>query len=101
MARYKFSLDITELEGLDDRQAYEMGFNAGLHLDYRSPNTIDRARSEAVTYGLLAHEKWEKTHDYRFVLFHEFIRGLNRGLRQKELRLVKREGVLAKTQKSH
>lgn len=101
MARYKFSMDISELEGLDDRQAYEMGYNAGLNLDYRSTNTIDRARSEAVTYGLLAHEKWEKTQDYRFVLFHEFIRGLNRGLRQKELKLVKRKALLAKTKRSH
>ncbi len=89
--KYKFCFDIMELEGLDDKQSYEKGYNTGLTMDYRSERTIERARSEVVTFGLLAYERWEKTGDYKYVLLHEYIRGLNHGLQERGKRLVERQ----------
>lgn len=80
---YKLCFDILELAGLDERQSYEKGYETGLGLDYRTQKTIERARNEVVAFGLLAHERWEKTGDYKFVLLHEYIRGLNHGLQQR------------------
>ena len=96
---YKLCFDIMELTGLDENQAYEKGLNTGLSLDYRSPGSIERARSEVVAFGLLVHEKWEKTGDYKFVLLHEYVRGLNHGLKEKADRLAERRKSELETEK--
>ncbi len=88
--KYKLCFDIMELEGLDDKQSYEKGYNTGLAMDYRSERTIERARSEVVTFGLVVYERWEKTGDYRYVLLHEYIRGLNHGLQERGRRIAER-----------
>ncbi len=87
---YRLCFDILELVGLDEKQSYEKGHNTGLTTDYRSERTIERARHEVVVIGLMAHEHWEKTGDYKYVLLHEYIRGLNHGLLEKAQGIVKR-----------
>ncbi len=89
--KYKMCFDIMELEGLNETEAYEKGFQAGLELDYRSVRSIERARNEVVAFGLLAHERWEKSGEFKYVLLHEYIRGLNHGLKEKADRLTERK----------
>lgn len=84
---YRFCFDILELAGLDETQSYAKGYNTGLTMDYRREKTIERARNEVVTIGLMAYERWEKSGDYKFVLLHEYIRGLNHGLEQRAQRI--------------
>lgn len=88
--RYKLFFDVRELTGLDDRQSYDKGYSTGLNLDYRTERTIERARNEIVEAGLVAYENWEKTGDFKYVLLHEYIRGLNHGLQQRALKLSRR-----------
>lgn len=87
---YKLCLDVVELIGLNEGQCYEKGFQSGLKLDYRSERTIKKARQEVVTSGLLAFERWEKTKDFKYVLLHEYIRGLNHGLQKREEGIIER-----------
>ncbi|PKM83032.1 MAG: hypothetical protein CVU89_02585 [Firmicutes bacterium HGW-Firmicutes-14] len=95
--KYTYLIDIMELTGLDEKQAYEKGFGTGLSLDYRSEKTIAKARSEVVAAGLLAHERWEKTGDFKYVLLHEYIRGLNHGLEKKSQDIIERKMARANT----
>ncbi|MBU7005929.1 hypothetical protein [Phosphitispora fastidiosa] len=88
---YKMCFDIMELEGLNEAQAYEKGLTAGQALDYRTERSIERARNEVVAFGLLAHERWEKSGEFKYVLLHEYIRGLNHGLKEMADRLTERK----------
>ena len=98
--KYRLCFDILELAGLDERQSYAKGFDTGLTSDHRTTKTIEQARNEVVAIGLMAHERWEKSGDYRFVLLHEYIRGLNHGLEQRAERLMNKV-IKNKLKKSH
>lgn len=83
--QYTFIIDITELAGLSEKEAYEKGFETGIYMSFEKSEDIEEARSEVIAYGLEIHEKWEKSHDYIYVLAHEYTRGLNHGLQKKAL----------------
>jgi len=97
LREFTLCLDFLELPGLDETQAYERGYDTGLVMDYRSERTIGAARSDVVAFGLLVYEKWEKTGDFKYVLAHEYIRGLNHGLRQKAEKIAGRNKVKSDT----
>lgn len=81
--KYTFIIDIAELAGLSEKEAYDQGLATGINMNFDKAEDIEEARSEVIAYGLEIHEKWEKSHDYIYVLAHEFTRGLNRGLQKK------------------
>lgn len=87
---YTFCFDVLDLVDIDERQAYTKGYETGLNTDYRSQRTIEKARSQVVATGLVAHERWEKTGEFKYVLLHEYIRGLNHGLEEKARAITKR-----------
>lgn len=82
-SKYTFIVDIAELSGLSEREAYEKGLRTGINMSFENAGEIEEARGEVVAYGLIIHEKWEKTRDYIYVLAHEYTRGLNHGLQRK------------------
>lgn len=79
---FTFLVDIAELAGLSEKEAYNKGLANGLEMSFETEENIAAARSEVIAYGLAIHEKWEKTQDFIYVLAHEYVRGLNHGLQQ-------------------
>lgn len=82
-SRFTFIVDIAELAGLSETEAYDKGWQTGSSMEFETYEEIEEARSEVVAYGLKVHEKWEKTRDYVYVLAHEYTRGLSHGLQKK------------------
>jgi hypothetical protein len=86
--RYTFIVDIAELAGLSEKEAYDKGLRTGCGMEFETAAEIEEARSEVVAYGLKIHEKWEKSRDYIYVLAHEYTRGLTHGLQKKADEMV-------------
>lgn len=82
-SRYTFVVDIAELAGLSEKEAFDKGLRIGRSMEFDSDAEIAEARSEVVAYGLKIHEKWEKSRDFIYVLAHEYTRGLAHGLQKK------------------